>query len=309
MLKWWHTIKEKIKTRLEKTVLPGFEGENLYDVGRFFLKGLNDGLEMRAAAVTFRFLLALFPLIVTFFSLIPFVPIENFQQDILTYIHLFLPDQVYTFFEPALNDLIVHKRTVLISIGFIVTIYFASSGFGALLEAFSISYQNAAKRKLIRHALLSISIIFILLILIALLTVVSGFGSLAIKYLVQTGWIDNNFAFYALTALQYIIIVFLYYCTISILYNFGHTAREKWSYFSVGTTSATVLIIFLQEFYSIYLSKFASFDKLYGPLGAILGFLLFFYYLFFFLIAGFELNASIDKSSRYRKRKLKSNSL
>lgn len=297
--KRWSVLKEKIKRLLKRIILPGFQGQNLYKVGKFFRDSLVEGdLGARAATVTFRFLLALFPLIVCIFSLIPFVPIDNFQESIINHIHSFFPKEVYDFFDEALLDLITRKRGLLMSIGFLTSIYFASSGINALLQSFSASRHLVRKRRLINSSIWSVSILFIFFILAILITVVSSLGQLGINYLVDQNIIGDGIIYWIMTIFKQLILLLLYYSVISILFNVGNTEREKWKFFSVGASAATLFILILQKFFSIYLNDIAHFDKLYGPLGAALGFLLFLYYLFYVILIAFELNISIDKAKK-----------
>lgn len=302
MLKKFQHIKAYIKDLTSRIVLPGCEGQNLFDVGKFFVQGLSSAnVATRAASVTYRFLMAAFPLIICIFSLIPFVPIDHFQEDILTYIRSFFPSEVYAFFDDALVDLITYKRTFLLSIGFAVTIYLASSGINALLEAFSSSYHLDVKRKFHKQILWSLLLLFAFMVFAILLTLISGFGQMLIDYLSRKHFMDSTFSWTVMTILKNVILFFLYYSVISMLYNIGHTEREKWKYFTAGTTMATLLIILFQKGFSMYLTDIAKFDKLYGPLGAFLGFMLFFYYLFYLLIIGFELNLSIHHVKKMKR--------
>lgn len=302
MLKRLRIWRGKFLNWTKHLVLPGFEGQNLYEVSSFFIDGLsNANVAQRAASVTFRFLLAAFPLIICIFSLIPFIPIENFQDDLLKYIQSFFPKEVYDFFDEALIDLIKHKRTFLLSIGFLVTIYLASAGINALLEAFSSSYHLQLKRKFYKQQAYSIGLLFGFILMAALLTIVSSFGQTIVDNISEKQFMQSNFSWMVLTFLKNALIFLMYYFVISMVYNIGHTEREKWKFFTTGATMATILIILLQKGFSMYLGEIANFDKLYGPLGAFLAFMLFFYYLFYLLIIGFELNASIHHVKKKRK--------
>lgn len=292
-------LLERFKNFLKKIILPGFEGQNLYKVSKFFKQAIvNGNLGSRAASVTFYFLLALFPLVICIFSLIPYIPIENFQESILASIESFFPREVYSFFDDALKDLITRKRGFLLSIGFITTLYFASSGINALLQSFSESKHITKKRKIITSSAWSIALLFIFILLSALVTVMAGLGQWGIDLLLKYDFIGDNLVYWFLVFLKFIITLLLYYALISIVFNVGNTEREKWKFFSVGATAATLLILIFQKFFSIYLTDIAKLDSLYGPLGACIGFLLFFYYLFYVIIVAFELNTSIHKAKR-----------
>ncbi len=286
-----------------RIVLPGFEGQSLYQVGKLFVEGLtNNSAATRAASVTFRFLLAMFPLIICIFSLIPFVPIENFQANILISIQQFFPPEVYSFFEDFLVDLIARKRSIIVSIGFLFTLYFASNGINALLWAFTSSTNLREKRPALKQQLWAVGLLFVFFTFSILITLISGFGQMILNYLFEQEIISGGISYFLLTLLKMGMSVALYYCSIALMYNIGNTDRKKWRLFSAGATMATLFILLLQEGFSLYLTYFGKFDKVYGHLGAALAFLLFFYYLFLSLIIGFELNTSIQGARRLREK-------
>ena len=70
----------------------GFTGLSLYDVSVFFIKGLQEGaITTRASSLAFNFFLAFFPSIIVFFTLIPYIPIDGFQQTLMEIISNVLP--------------------------------------------------------------------------------------------------------------------------------------------------------------------------------------------------------------------------
>ena len=77
---------------LRKLVIPGFDGMPVYDVAVFFIQGIQKGaLSMRAAAFSYNLFLALFPAIIFFFTIIPYIPIAGFQDNLLGMLQNFIP--------------------------------------------------------------------------------------------------------------------------------------------------------------------------------------------------------------------------
>jgi len=63
----------------QRIVLPGFDGLSIYDVAVFFFKGLVKGsINIRAASLSYKFYISIFPTIIFLFSIIPYVPINGF---------------------------------------------------------------------------------------------------------------------------------------------------------------------------------------------------------------------------------------
>ena len=67
----------------------GFAGIPLYDIITTFRSGVSqDQLVMRAGALTFNFMMALFPSIIFLFTLLPFIPVDNLDDRILDFLLL-----------------------------------------------------------------------------------------------------------------------------------------------------------------------------------------------------------------------------
>jgi membrane protein len=131
----------------KRAVLPGFEGLTLYDISAFFMKGVNNGtLTTRASAIAYNFFLAVFPAIIVLFTLIPYIPIENFQQVLMTTMKDLLPANVYSAVESSIQEIVMRKRNDLLSFGFVLSLFFASGGIAALINAFNASFHNRDNR-------------------------------------------------------------------------------------------------------------------------------------------------------------------
>jgi membrane protein len=116
-----HLIKlgEKIAERAKKVSLPFFEGVPLYDVALFFWRSMERGsITTRASAIAFSFFIAFFPFIIFLFTLIPFIPIENFQNELLILIQDVVPPTTYETIENTVEDIIMQPRGDLLSFGF-----------------------------------------------------------------------------------------------------------------------------------------------------------------------------------------------
>ncbi|MFT5596617.1 MAG: membrane protein, partial [Flammeovirgaceae bacterium] len=95
-------VRKTINT-LKRIKLPGFEGLSLFQVLQFFLIGLYEGrITTRASAVCFRFILAIPPLLIVFLSVIPFVPIDNFQESLMSYLDRAMPGDTFSLVESTL---------------------------------------------------------------------------------------------------------------------------------------------------------------------------------------------------------------
>ena len=73
IIQWLITFSKKIQ-------LPGFESLSIYDLTIFIWTSFSKGnFYLRSAAVSFNFFTALFPSLIFILTLIPYIPVNNFQ--------------------------------------------------------------------------------------------------------------------------------------------------------------------------------------------------------------------------------------
>ena len=294
---------KKLVTVSKQLVLPGFDGMPVYDVADFFFTGIQKGsIKTRATSVAFSFFLALFPAIIFLFSLIPYIPVDNFQTQLLLLIKDILPQDAYVVARETIEDIVRHQRGGLLSIGFVLVAFFATNGINALIGGFNKSYHVKETRKGLgqRLAALSITAILSLLVVVAILLII--YSESALKFLVEQHIIKNKMQIVLLYAGKWLIIVALFLAAISSIYYFGPALKKRWRFISPGSLLASMLCIVTSIGFGIFVNNFSNYNKLYGSIGTLIVIMLWIYYNSAILIIGFELNASIDnaRSSRHR---------
>ena len=287
-----------------KIVLPGFEGLDVLFVTRFFVRGLSDGtLALRASAISFQVIMAFFPTIILLFSLIPYVSV-GFQDVLLQYIEDFLPLQVYDLLGPTIEDLIQNKRTGVLSLTFVLVLYYSSRSISSILAAFSQSVNLVTRHNVVFQFLTSLLIMigFTLLIITALALITAA--EWLAGYLSSLDIIGTEIQRFFFFVLNYAIVLMLFMVAISILYNVGNRDYRGWRVISVGTTMASLSMILISLGFATYITEFTSFDELYGTVGSVIGtviiFCLWLYFNSMVLLIGFELNASITRARLHR---------
>jgi membrane protein len=278
----------------KKIVLPGFDGIPLYDVTVFFVKGLNEGyITSRASAISFNFFLAVFPTLIFFFTIIPFIPITNFQQSLLDIIRDFLPDTAYATVQTTVEDIITRPRGGLLSVGFVLSLYFATNGINSLMEAFDNTYHTIETRTAIKQRMVAIFLVviitFLLIISIGLIT----FGTLLLSMILPEHILASNVYFSVIVVLKWLITIAMLFFAISFIYYFAPAKRRHFRFISAGSTLATILIIIITLGFNFYVDNFSKYNVLYGSIGTLLVVLLWIYFNSFSMLIGFELNASI----------------
>lgn len=278
----------------QKLVLPGFDRIPLYDVLRFFVKAVSKGMiSTRASAVAFSFFLALFPAIIFLVSLLPFLPMEDFHTELLVSLQEILPDDAFELVSGTINDFMDKPRGSVLSFGFLLTIYFASNGIARMIGAFNQSIYAVEKRSVIVQRLVAFALLFILTLLVVAAVGLIVFKDLILSYLIAEHIIESTFVVFLVNAANWLIILSLFYFSVSFVYFLGPAGISKWRFFSAGSTFATIALIVVSLAFAWYVNNFGRFNTIYGSIGSLIVVMLWMNYVALILIAGFELNASI----------------
>lgn len=288
-------LVRRISYYSRKLVLPGFGGLTLYQVLQFLFTGLQKGrITNRASAVSFRILLAFPPLLIVLLSLIPFIPIENFQESLFSYISRLMPLDAFYMVEQTLDDLIHQKKQTLISLSFLLTIVYATNAFMGLLEGFSHSYHlEDSHGFLVRYSrALGLMVVFSLAVILGVGLIT--FSGPVLRYLQALDIIGGDIVVFFLEVAKWILVVILFEVAVSLLYRAG--LSEKWRAINPGATFATVGMIIVSLMFAWYVNNFGNYNKLYGSVGTLLVAMLWLYFNTIVLLIGFEINASISRA-------------
>lgn len=282
--------------RAKQISFPGFEGIPIYDVVVFFARGIQKGtLTIRASSIAFHFFLASLPALIYFFTLIPYIPIHNFQEGLLSLLEAILPLEVYKLIENTLMDMFV-KRKGLQLFGIVIALYFATNAINGMIQAFNATYHAIETRSWVQRRAIAAFLVIILFFLITIAVGLILFGRMAINLLVEFDLINKNFTVFILRLSKWIVVVGLIYFALSFLYWLGPSRKMKWKFYSAGSTLSSILMISTSLVFSYIMNNFAQFNKLFGSISTAMIILLWIYLNSIVLLIGFELNASIKNA-------------
>ena len=282
---------------MSKTIsLPLFDDLPLFYVLRFFFKSMINGdILNKAASMAFSFFLALFPALIFIFSLIPYIPIENFQENLMANIKLILPGPAYDFTASTIEELVLNSHFDLLSFGFIAMLFFASNGVNTTIDNFNNSILVENKRSWLSQRFTAFWMVALLGSLVIVSMLMLFFGKTILQFLAHQEMMSWAIA-KMLTFLNFVIVVAFIYFTVSFFYYFGPNKKSRWKLFSAGSSLATLFIIIVSSIFENYINAFGTYNKLYGSLGAIMVIMLWFYFNSVIFLIGFELNTSLKRA-------------
>jgi membrane protein len=273
----------------------------VFDVAKFFINGVHrSGLNQRAAATAFHFILAIFPLVLAFFTLLPYIPISKLYVQLYELLRELLPEALYLQAADILDDIIVRKHNGLMSIGFITSLYVASNGINAVLISFNQSKQisQQEKRKWFKRRMLSLVLILLIgLVMIFAFSLIVGFKSFT-AYLISNGYINQGMQLFLLRTIKWTLLIGLIYFIFAAVYYIAPIRKKGSRFISAGAMIATLLLILTTQGFNFYIRNFSHYNVLYGSIGALIVLMSWIYLNCFILLVGFELNASIAEARK-----------
>lgn len=304
-------MKQKIKDKIErsdrfqnfleilKKVRIKKRNISLYDIIVVFIEKVRkDEIFERAYSVAFNFTLAIFPAIIFLFTLIPyFTFIPELEIKIRTFLQDVMPHSLYIAASSTIDDILSRPRGGLLSFGFILALYLSTNGMDSLMQAFNKCYRTVERRGFLKTRLIATGLTFTLALVLILAIALLIVGQLFI-HLVENYYFVENYAVALIILLRFVIVFVIFLTGISCIYYLAPAVHDRWRFFSYGSIIATFLSMGISYLFSYYINNFATYNKLYGSIGALIAIMIWLFLVSVVLLIGFEVNASIDKASK-----------
>jgi membrane protein len=298
ILKIWRSLSISFIRWADKVPMPFLDGMTLWEVISVFIKSIFQGsLSSRAASLSFSFFMALFPGLLFFFTIIPYIPVDNLQEQIFILLKDILPPTSYEAALSTIEDIVNNPNSGLLSFGFIAAMLFATNGTNALLSSFGQTVHNLENvsfwKQYIYSFLLTLVFSVVFVISISALTLSES----VLNYFVNKGLLNVDVATIILDS-RWVLLLLILLLSTSFLYFLSPLRGKQWGFLSPGAYLATLLVIISSWLFGYYVENFSTYNKLYGSIGTLMVILLWIYLNAFVLLIGFELNMSISVAKK-----------
>ena len=256
----------------------------------------NHTLQM-AAALSYYFVLSLFPALIFLSAVVAYLPVPDLFNQTLGLMARFLPADSMGLIRRVLADVITPNRGTFLSFGILGTLWTASGGFAAAIEALNIAYEVNDDRPFWKTRPLAVGLAFAsgFLLLVALSVMIVGprFGA----WLAARIHLSQMFAL-LWPYIHWTIAVGFAVLAIEVLYFLAPNVKQRFRATLPGAVLAVGFWIGLSYLLGEYFRHFGSFNKTYGTLGAAIALMTWLYWTGFAMLVGAELNAELAKLSR-----------
>jgi membrane protein len=252
-----------------------------------------DRILANAAGVTYYALLALFPGIAALVSIYGLFADPNTIISHVDTVAGFAPGGAIDVVRDQLTRVSAQGSTTLgvsFLIGLAISLWSANSGIKALFDSLNVVYGEEEKRSFIRLNLITLSftIATIVFLLIALVCIVAL--PVVLNYLPLPGATSV-----ILEVARWPILLVLVAFGLTLIYRNGPSRTEpRWQWITWGSAFAAIVWLAASAVFSWYSAHFGSFNKTYGSLGAVIGFMTWMWLSIIVVLIGAKLNAEIE---------------
>ncbi|HVX51420.1 MAG TPA: YihY/virulence factor BrkB family protein [Chitinophagaceae bacterium] len=280
----------------KRKTLPGLYGLPIYDVWKFFFKQVkNIGLNERAATISFNMVMAIPAATIFLFTLLPYLPIsKEIYKQLFSIVRDISPnDQTRKFIIGFLNDFFNSPKRGLLSIGFVLALFYSSNAMMGIIRTFDRSIVEKHRSNFLFKRMRAVALILItIIIIIATALISAGQGELFI-FILKSLKIKNAHTKNLIQGLRWIIIVLLFLYSIAFIYKYAPSVKKRWRLLSTGAVFATILITVTTWLFAVWAQNFSNYNRFYGSIGTVLMIMMLIFVNSFILLIGFELNITI----------------
>ncbi len=244
-----------------------------------------------AGGVTFFIILSLFPTLATFVTVYGLFADPTDANSRLAFAYSVLPPNVAGFIGGEMQRLAEDSNTQLtltLIWTLALSLWTANGGVKTLFYGLNVAYHEIEKRNIVRYNLICFA--FTLSGLAAVLA--SAALVVGVPVVLAVFGLADEWA--RLAPLRWPLLFVVYVGALAVIYRFGPCRqRARWRWLTPGALFAATLSVLVSFLFSWFLTTFVRTDS-YGPLAALMGFLLWTWMSVQIILMGAELNAEIE---------------
>jgi membrane protein len=260
----------------------------------------DDELSTRSAALSYYFILALFPMLLFLVSLIGLFagPGSQLRDSIISGLGRLAPGSASDLVHSVVNQTFKSSSGLKLAMGLLGALWAASGGMSAVVVSLNVVYRVKETRAWWKQKITIVGLTLALaaLIIVALVLVLYG-GKIGQLLATQIG-LSDVFRI-AWKVLQWPLSFAAMFLSFSIMYYFGPDLEERnWYWVTPGAVAGVALWLLASLGFRLYLRFFNSYSATYGSLGAVIILMLWLYITGFAVLIGGEVNWLIENEDK-----------
>jgi membrane protein len=245
-----------------------------------------------AAGLAFYFLLSLFPLLIFLAATLAYIPIPNLFDEILNFMARFVPPDAMGLVRAVVEGILWPPRSGLLSFGALGTIWAATGGFAAMIEALNVAYHVDETRPYWRTRSLAFGLAFIVGALVVTALVMSLLGPRFGEFLADRRIVGPLFAA-VWPYLRWMILLAALVLAVELIYFWAPNVKQKFRCTLPGAIFGVAIWIAASYALGIYISQFGNYNTTYGTLGGVIALMMWLLASALAVLIGAEINAEL----------------
>jgi membrane protein len=266
-----------------------------------------DNVLVWASALSYSWLLALFPFLIFLLTLLPFVP-EDQKHRVVASIDNFLKqlpkeaaDMLGKWEKEVVENVLNQTYKSVMSIGLLLALWTASGGMSATMYALDQCYDQKDVRPFYKQRPIAMLLTVVVSVLMLLAIAILPVGGLVLEWLWNHSQdlLGYQLPFklkLALDITRWVIGGFLLIMVVNVVYHYGSEVKKRYRFITPGAVFCVVSWVLLGFAFRFYIDHFAisGYNRTYGALGGVVVLLFLMYLAATLLLVGAEINAEVD---------------
>ncbi|ERI90002.1 YihY family protein [Clostridiales bacterium oral taxon 876 str. F0540] len=251
---------------------------------------IDDEITAMGSQLAYSLLLAFFPFLILLMTLVGYSSVKS--EDVIAALGTILPIDVLKLVKNTVVEVVDTRRSGLLSISMVSTVWTASNGFNAVIRGLNKAYDEKEKRPYwkvqLTAILCTIGLVLIIIVAFALLV----FGEIGVKFLISRFHVTPRVE-YIIDFSRYIIGLTVMIIVFNAVYRYTPSKRLTWGETLPGAVFTTIGWTLISVGFSYYVNNFGSYSRIYGSLGAVIALMSWLFISSVIILIGGEINATL----------------
>jgi membrane protein len=248
-----------------------------------------------AKAAAYSAILCLFPTILVLTTLLALTPeSDTLRGEIRAAFAAVLPSDTMSLLHAYFTNQKVRSEQVLFS-AIVVSLFAAMGMMLSLMEGFRRAYELPRREwSFWVERLVAFVMVPLCLVPLAFATIMVAFGHQIEEWVISNSYhVLGPYVLFIWRMVRWTIGLITTICVLAVIYQFGTPRRRAWKYVLPGASGAAIIWFLATLAFGFYLTRFADYSVVYGPLGAVVATLVWLYISTVSVLIGAEFNAHI----------------
>lgn len=293
--------RKPAETFQRKSSLWALGGLTPLELGRRLVPRFMEGeIFTRAAALSFYFIFAMFPMIIALLAVVGlFAQSAGFRAGLLAQFGRIMPPSALELVETTVKEISAQSGEWQVSAGLVLALWSASGGMSALMDALDHSYRVRESRPFLKRKGIALGLTVAIVALSSVDLAIVLYGGEIVEYVGRRTGLSH-----ALVTLWQLadwpIAVFLLLFSLALVYCLGPDVRPRLRLITPGSVVGGLVWIIASLLFRAYLRFFSTYSRSYGSLGAVMVLLLWLYITGLAILVGGDINAEIELAEAER---------